>query len=184
MPTQNTTPSINQPRYDQRTKDDAWIATFLLRVPYGTLATEADGQPFQKPSLFVYVPEDHAIYFHGALEGRFPANLQANPRVCFCASEMGRLHPADTAMEFGVEYASVVVFGQVTVLTDPAAAERALQLLLDRYFPHLHPGIDYQPITPEELGVTAVYRLDIAQWSGKEALLPPDFPGAFNYPAK
>ena len=95
---------------------------------------------------------------------------------------MGRLLPADTAMEFGVEYASVVAFGPVRVLSDPAEAERALQLLLDRYFPHLKPGEDYQPIIPEELNITAVYRLDIEAWSGKEDTSPADFPGAFHFP--
>ena len=162
--------------------DDAWIAAFWQRVPFGILATEHAGQPFQKPTLFVYSPDDHAIYFHGATEGRLPQNLQANPRASFCAAEMGRLLPADTAMEFGVEYASAVVFGPVRVLTDPAEAERALQLLLDRYFPHLKPGEDYRAIIPEELAITAVYRLDIEAWSGKEDVSPEDFPGAFNFP--
>ena len=181
--TQNTSnPPLNLPRRIDRAKDDAWIAAFLQRVPYGILATEAQGQTFQKPTLFVYAPSDHAIYFHGATEGRLPANLQANPRASFCAAEMGRLLPADTAMEFGVEYASVVVFGTVRLLSDPGEAERALQLLLDRYFPHLQPGEDYRPIIPEELNITAVYRLDVEAWSGKEDTSPADFPGAFNFP--
>ena len=178
-----TTPTpINLPRRHDRAKDDAWIAAFLQRIPFGYLATENQGQPFLKPTLFVYSPPDHAIYFHGAVKGRLPQNLQANPRACFCAAEMGRLLPADTAMEFGVEYASVVAFGPVRVLTDPHEAERALQLLLDRYFPHMKPGEEYRMIIPEELNITAVYRLEVEQWSGKEDLSPPDFPGAFNFP--
>ena len=182
MPTHNINPPLNQPRRQDRAKDDAWIAEFLQRVPFGFLATEAQGQPFQKPTLFVYAPNDHAIYFHGAIEGRLPKNLQTNPRACFCAAEMGRLLPADTAMEFGVEYASVVAFGPVRVLSDPGEAERALQLLLDRYFPHMQPGEDYRPIIPEELNITAVYRMDVEAWSGKEDTSPADFPGAFTFP--
>ena len=57
-----------------------------------------------------------------------------------------------------------------------------MQLLLDRYFPHMKPGEDYREIIPEELNITAVYSLDVEQWSGKEDLSPPDFPGAFNFP--
>jgi nitroimidazol reductase NimA-like FMN-containing flavoprotein (pyridoxamine 5'-phosphate oxidase superfamily) len=182
MTSQTSTPPLNLPRRKDRAKDDAWIAAFLQRVPFGTLATESQGQPFQKPTLFIYLPSDHAIYFHGANEGRLPQNLAANPRASFCAAEMGRLLPADTAMEFGVEYASVVAFGPVRLLSDPVKAERALQLLLDRYFPHMKPGEDYQPILPEELNITAVYRLDIQAWSGKEDVSPSDFPGAFEFP--
>jgi nitroimidazol reductase NimA-like FMN-containing flavoprotein (pyridoxamine 5'-phosphate oxidase superfamily) len=182
MNTQIYNPPINQPRRQDRAKDDTWIAAFLQRVPFGFLATENQGQPFLKPTLFVYDPATHAIYFHGATEGRLPLNLKANPRACFCIAEMGRLLPADTAMEFGVEYASTVAFGAVRVLSDPTEAESALQLLLDRYFPYLKPGEDYRSIIPEELNITAVYRMDVEAWSGKEDLSPPDFPGAFQFP--
>jgi nitroimidazol reductase NimA-like FMN-containing flavoprotein (pyridoxamine 5'-phosphate oxidase superfamily) len=81
-----------------------------------------------------------------------------------------------------MEYASVVAFGRVEVLQDAGQAERGLQLLLDKYFPHLKPGEDYQPIIPEELNITAVYRFYIEQWSGKEARAPANAPGAFDYP--
>ena len=103
-------------------------------------------------------------------------------RVCFCVAEMGRLLPADTAMEFGVEYASVVVFGTVTVCSDEGEVRYGLQLVLDRYFPHMKSGQDYREIIPEELNITAVYRIDIQAMSGKETYEPAEFPGAFTYP--
>ena len=67
------------------------------------------------------------------------------------------------------------------VLTDEAEQTYALQMLLDKYFPHLRPGEDYRAITPEELRQTAAYRLDIEQWSGKQKQVEADFPGAFYY---
>jgi uncharacterized protein len=174
---------INQPRRQNRAKDDEWIKAFLHRVPFGMLATEFEGQPFLKPTTFVYDEADHAIYIHGALEGRMRTNIEANPRVSFCIAEMGRLLPADTAMEVGVEYASVVVFGKVEILSDAEKSRHVLQLLLDRYFPHLKPGEDYREIIPEELNITAVYRIGIEAWSGKEEHAKEDFPGAFSYQA-
>jgi nitroimidazol reductase NimA-like FMN-containing flavoprotein (pyridoxamine 5'-phosphate oxidase superfamily) len=175
------TAPINQPLRKDRAKDDAWIREYLKRVPFGMLATEFEGQPFIKPTLFVYDESENAIYIHGALVGRMRTNLEANPRVSFCIAEMGRLLPADTAMEVGVEYASVVVFGKVEVLTDSGDARRGLQMLLDRYFPHLKPGVDYREILPQELDITSVYRINIDSWSGKEERARQDFPGAFTY---
>ncbi len=173
---------INQPRRKDRAKDDTWIKAYLHKAPFGMIATEFAGQPFLKPTQFVYVEAENAIYIHGALEGRMHTNLELNPRLCFCVAEMGRLLPADTAMEVGTEYASVVVFGQVEVLKDTDQARHGLQLLLDRYFPHLKPGVDYREIIPEELNITAVYRIQISSWSGKEERATPDFPGAFSFP--
>ena len=94
---------------------------------------------------------------------------------------MGRLLPNTAAMEFSVEYASVAVFGNAHILEDPEEQTRGLQLLMDKYFPHLQPGEDYRGITAAELKRTAVYRIDIEAWSGKQKAAPPDFPGAFHY---
>ena len=174
---------INLPLRRNRAKDDAWIKAYLHRVPFGMIATEYEGQPFLKPNLFVYEEAENVLYIHGALEGRIRTNIELNPRVSFCVAEMGRLLPAGTAMEVGVEYASVVVFGEISVITDADQARHGLQLLLDRYFPHLKPGVDYREIIKEELDITAVYRIRIDSWSGKEAKVREDFPGAFNYPA-
>ncbi len=168
-------------RQDRAVSDEAWIKAFLHRAPYGVLATSHKGQPFINSNLFVYDEAANAIYLHTARVGRTPANIEANGRVCFSISEMGRLLPADVALDFSVEYAGVTVFGTATVLTDEAEQRHALQMLLDKYFPHLRPGEDYRAITPEELRQTATYRLDIEQWSGKQKQVEAGFPGAFFY---
>jgi nitroimidazol reductase NimA-like FMN-containing flavoprotein (pyridoxamine 5'-phosphate oxidase superfamily) len=178
---------INQPSYEQPRRaeravlDESWLKAMLRRAPYGSLGTEYQGQPYVKPTLYAYAEEAQAVYFHGAVEGRTRTNIEANPRTCFCVSELGRLLPADTAMNFGIEYASVVIFGETRLVTDPAEAQHALQLLLDKYFPQFKPGKDYRPIVPEELNVTLVYRLDIERWSGKQDRADRDFPGAFRF---
>ena len=174
---------INQPRRkDREVKDTAWIQALLQRAPVGVLATSDQDQPFVHINLFVYEGTANVIYLHSAQEGRTPSNLRANPKVSFGVSEMGRLLPADTALEFSVEFSSVIVFGLVKLVEDRAEAERGLQLLLDKYFPHLQPGRDYRPIQEKELARTAVYRLEIDSWSGKRKKVDEDFPGAFLYP--
>jgi nitroimidazol reductase NimA-like FMN-containing flavoprotein (pyridoxamine 5'-phosphate oxidase superfamily) len=168
-------------RQDRAVQDQVWIEDVLCQTPMGTLATAISDQAYQSTLLFVYDPVRHAIYLHTARRGRVWENLQTNRHVCFTAAEMGRLLPADTALNFSVEYRSVVVFGQAFLVEDSTEAERALQILLDKYFPHLHPGQDYRPITQGELEATAVFRLDIEEWSGKKKSVAEDFPGAFFY---
>lgn len=168
-------------RADKAVEDEGWIRALLRRAPVGSLATVSDGQPFVNINLFVYDEQARAIYLHTAREGRTRSNVEQNERVCFAVSEMGRLLPADTALEFSVEYAGVVVFGRAGIVTDEHEARRALQLLLDKYAPHLRPGRDYRPITSEELARTSVYRIDIEEWSGKKNEKPADFPGAYFY---
>lgn len=168
-------------RKDRAVEDDAWIAALLHRAPVGYLATARDGQPHINSNLFVYDGAAGAIYLHTARRGQTRDDVEADARACFSVSEMGRLLPAETALEFSVEYAGVVVYGSASIIADEAEAARALQLLLDKYAPHLKPGVHYRPTTPEELARTSVYRIRIESWSGKKKEVAPDFPGAFAY---
>lgn len=169
-------------RRHDRGMDDDWIRAFLRRVPFGNLATVDDGQPFINSNLFVYEESEHVLFVHTARTGRTPSNVRDPARVAFSASVMGRLLPAEEALEFSVEYASVVAFGIARTVTDPREKQSGLQRLLDRYAPHLRPGRDYRPITEGELERTAVYRVDIDAWSGKMKAAASDHPGAFAFP--
>jgi nitroimidazol reductase NimA-like FMN-containing flavoprotein (pyridoxamine 5'-phosphate oxidase superfamily) len=181
MPKEYLNQPYNEMRRKDRGKDEAWIKTFLQRAPVGVMATSYEGQPFINTRQFVYDPAANAIYMHGAKTGRTPATIAVNDRVCFSASEMGRLIAADEAVEVSVEFASVVVFGRVQMVTDPVEAEHGLKLLMEKYFPHLKPIENYRPIEAQDLKITAVLRIDIESWSGKEKRVADDFPGAFFY---
>ncbi len=169
-------------RRKDRGRDDAWIGSYLQRAAFGFLATVQDGQPFLNSNIFVYDADRHAIYLHTARTGRTEANLSEPVPVAFSTAEMGRLLPAAEALEFSVEFSGVVVFGTGQVVEDPEEAKAGLQLLLDRYAPHLKPGWDYRSIIPAEMKRTAVFRIDIEEWSGKEKFVEPEFEGAFELP--
>lgn len=176
------TPPINAVRRsDRAVEDEAWIIAFLQRAPVGILATVSGDQPFINSNLFVYDEAANAIYLHTARKGRTRDNIEADGRVCVHVYEMGRLLPADEALEFSVEYGGVTVFGLGSIVDGREEARAALQLLLEKYAPHLRPGEHYRPITDDELARTAVYRIDIDSWSGKRKQVAEDFPGAFWY---
>jgi nitroimidazol reductase NimA-like FMN-containing flavoprotein (pyridoxamine 5'-phosphate oxidase superfamily) len=168
-------------RSDRAVEDESWIRAQLHRAAVGILATAQDDQPFLNSNLFVYDEATHLIYMHTARVGRTAANLASEAKICFTVFEMGRLLPADEALEFSVEYSGVTVFGTAVTVTDPTEAKHGLQLLLDKYAPHLRPDEHYRGITPEELKRTAVYRINIHEWSGKKKEVAQDFPGAFYY---
>jgi nitroimidazol reductase NimA-like FMN-containing flavoprotein (pyridoxamine 5'-phosphate oxidase superfamily) len=183
MATGRSKRSINEPRRHDRACDDDWIRAFLRSAAWGMLATVSVSQPFINSNLFVYDEERSAIYLHTARQGRTRSNLDGDGRVCFSAAEMGRILPDTIALEFSVEYASVVVFGRGSVVDDDEQKASALQLLLDKYAPHLKPGRDYRPANQEELDRTSVFRIEIESWSGKQNEKPEDHPGAFEWKA-
>ncbi|MGB7341095.1 MAG: pyridoxamine 5'-phosphate oxidase family protein [Phototrophicaceae bacterium] len=170
-------------REDREVHDEVWIREFLATAEVGTLATVHDGQPFLNQNLFVYDETKHVVYIHTARKGRTRANVESQERVSFAIMEMGRLLPADEALEFSVEYAGVVIFGTSSIVDEEVEATHALQLMLDKYAPHLSAGEDYRPPVPEELKRTSVFKVTIEQWSAKKKEVD-HFEGAFWYPAQ
>jgi uncharacterized protein len=177
----NDKPISHVRRQDRAVTDETWIRAFLHRAAVGTLATVSEGRPFLNANLFVYDEAAHVIYMHTARRGRTRTNVATGGPICFTISEMGRLLPAKEALEFSVEYSGVMIFGTAQIIADPVEAGHGLQLLLDKYAPHLKPDRDYRPITPDELKRTAVYRINIEEWSGKQKKAADDFTGAYYY---
>jgi nitroimidazol reductase NimA-like FMN-containing flavoprotein (pyridoxamine 5'-phosphate oxidase superfamily) len=176
-----TLPYNHVRRQDRAVTDEAWIKAFLRHAPVGYLATVNKGRPFINSNIYVYDEAENVLYMHTARVGRTQGNVEQGNPICFTVTEMGRLLPADVALEFSVEYSGVMVFGTAVIMTDEAEATHALQLLLNKYAPHLKPGQDYRPPVPEELKRTAVYRINIEQISGKKKEVEDDFPGAYLY---
>lgn len=169
-------------RSDYAVEDEKWIKDLLARGVIASLATEHKSQPFLTPILFLYIEEDQAVYFHTANVGRTRANIESNPQGCLNVSEYGRMLPHQDALEFNIEYKSVTLFGPIKVVEEENQAGVLLQKMLDKYAPHLKPGKDYNPVQPEEIKRTAVYKLSIEDWSAKQQLEDEDYPGAYYFP--
>lgn len=172
---------INEMRRKDRGKDEEWIKQYLHNAPFAFISSAIDNQPFINVNTYVYDEENHCIYFHTAEHGRLKDNIEKNSKSCLSIAEMGRLLPAKVAKEMSVEYKSVVVFGDVQLIKDLKKAKAALQMLNDKYFPHLKPGEDYRPITDYEVEHVTTFKLIIESWSGKQKEETADFEGAFNY---
>lgn len=160
-------PTANQ-RLPEHTRDEEWTRAFLRGAQAGRVASSWDNQPFVTPTSFWFDEANQRIIFHSNLAGSLRTNVERNPKVCFEASEMGCLLPANTAFEFSLQYRSVMVFGTIRVLGSDEEKRVALYGLIRKYFPNMKAGREYRPITDKELKRTSVYELKIESWSGKE----------------
>jgi len=164
---QNESPAAFQ-RLPDYQRDDAWIRAFLHRVQVGHIASAQDGQPFLNPTTFWFDETKHQIIFHSNVAGRVRSNLENNPQVCFEASELGKMLPANVALEFSLQFRSVLVFGRARLVTDPGEARRVMYALIHKYFPAMTAGREFRAITDKELKRTSIYAIRIEEWSGKE----------------
>jgi nitroimidazol reductase NimA-like FMN-containing flavoprotein (pyridoxamine 5'-phosphate oxidase superfamily) len=155
-------------RLPEYKRDDDWIRSFLHQAKVGHIASSLNGQPFVNPSTFWFDEEKHQIVFHSNVAGRVRSNIESNSKVSFEASELGKLLPSNIALEFSLQYRSVIAFGTAHLITDEVEAKRVLYGLIQKYFPKMKAGREYREIADKELKRTSIYAIKIEEWSGKE----------------
>ncbi len=164
---QNESPTTFQ-RLPEYQRDDVWIRAFLRQAKVGHIASAQDGQPFLNPTTFWFDEAKHQIIFHSNAAGRIRSNIESNSKVAFETSELGRMLPANVALEFSLQFRSVIVFGTARLITDAEEARRVMYGLIHKYFPEMTAAKEFREITDKELKRTSIYAIEIKEWSGKE----------------
>ena len=111
-------------RRKKQALDPAACGAILQAGTSGVLALSgADGQPYAVPLSYVY---------HAGNKAGYKLDLLAqNPRASFCVIGQDQVAPA----KYTTLYRSVIVFGTVRELTDPAEKRAAIEALARRYAP-------------------------------------------------
>lgn len=150
-------------------ENDDWIEGFLAEMPMGVVGLVDEGSPYLVNQLFVYDPGEQAIFLHGAATGRTRSVVEGDGTVeaCLTVSRMGELVPAEMPVDFDVEYESVVVFGEISLVAGKIDKRRALESIMTKFAPQLSAGDDDEPIADDSIERTSVYRIDIEGWSAK-----------------
>ena len=165
---QNESPTAFQ-RLPEYQRDEEWIRAFLRKARVAHIASaRRNGQLFLNPTTFWFDEANHQIIFHSKVAGRIRSNIERNSRVCFEASELGKMLPANVALEFSLQFRSVIVFGNAHLVNDPEEARRVMYSLIHKYFPEMTAGKEFREITDKELKRTSIYAIQIKEWTGKE----------------
>ena len=164
---ENQPPTAHQ-RLPHYQREEPWIREFLHRGEIAHVATRWDEQPFITPTTYYFDEAGHRLIFHSNISGRIRSNIDRRPQVCVEVSEMGKYLPSNIALEFSLQYRSVIVFGKARVIEDLQEKRTVLHKLIDKYFKPMQIDKDYRPATDKELRRTSVYEVMIESWSGKE----------------
>jgi len=114
-------------RTDREITDAETIERILLDGRYTTIALAGADGPYALTLSYGYDAEARRLYFHAAHEGRKMAMIAADPRACATViSESGY-----TQGECEHPFESVVMFGRMRLVTDPAEKLRAIHSLVD-----------------------------------------------------
>ncbi len=134
----------------------------LQKGTSGVLALHGDDNyPYAVP--LSYVLDENTLYFHSALTGHKVDAVKRNPKASFCVIDMDCILPE----RFTTCYRSVIAFGKVEVVEDPAEKRDAIEKLAQKYSPCHMDG------APAEIQSAwahlCILRLKIEHLTGKQA---------------
>jgi uncharacterized protein len=167
MPTARTR-VVREPKrgaYDRDTVYRILDEGFLCHVGF-----VVDGQPFVIPTS--YGRKDASLYIHGSAASRMLRQMQNNGApVCVTITLLDGLVLARSVFNHSMNFRSVVILGNATLVDDPEEKLAALRILAE----HILPGRwgDARQPNDRELKATSVLRVPIEEFSAKVRTGPP-----------
>ncbi len=118
-----------------------------------------------------YARVDDSIVLHGAVASRWLGSFEGGQPVSVCVTLLDGLVLAQSAFSHSMNYRSVVLFGEASVVTDKDDKQRAFKAFLD----HLVPGRwdDSRQPDARETEATVVLSVPIGEASVKIRSGPP-----------
>jgi uncharacterized protein len=129
----------------------------------------ADGKPVVIPTSYGRIGDD--LYIHGSAASRMLRSLEQGIDVCVTVTLIDGLVLARSAFHHSINYRSVVIFGNATVVNNPDEKMSALQAFTD----HVVSGrwADVRPPDEGELRATLVLKVPLVEVSAKVRIGPP-----------
>lgn len=115
------------------------MAEILRDTHWGVLATvDAAGKPYAVPIGFAWDERDNSIILHTNRYGQKLQHIARDPSVCFTVVGSSEL----VAEKFSAGFESLVIFGRMEEITDPAQRLAAATLFCRKFAPRTVANID------------------------------------------
>lgn len=149
--------------HERAAYDHATVHAILDAAALASIAYVIDGQPYCTPTLFWR--EGTHLYWHGSSASRMLRNQAKSVPVCVTVSHLDSLVLARCGFNHSVDYRSVMAFGHAQMVKDPEEKQRALTMMVDRFYPQRTATL--RPTTALESKATAVMVMEIERASAK-----------------
>lgn len=167
-------------RKDRQKPDLSFLHDLLSKAMSCSIAIEKDGFPFIHVAFFVFDEKENEIIFHFSKHGYAGEQITDGKKAAISVYKYGKLYTAEKAVDFGCEYQSVIIYGKISILADEAERMRAMQKFFGKFFGNVTDK--YENFTPAQAKPIHVAKMKIADWFGKEHLLPDFAKDSFYFP--
>jgi len=150
-------------RHDRGFYDHATVHSLLDAAAVCHVSYVIDGQPYCTPTLFWR--GGSRLYWHGSSASRMLRNLSEGEPACLTVTHLDSLVLARCGFNHSADYRSVMAYGHARLVEEQAEKERALTMMVDRFFPGRTAQL--RQSNKQEIKATAVLWMDIEKASAK-----------------
>jgi hypothetical protein len=151
-------------RYDRAAIDGVLDAGLVCQVGYSI-----DGLPYVTTTS--YWRDGDWVYWHGSSASRMLRQLRQGVPACFTVSLIDGLVLARSGFNHSINYRSVTLYGEASLVEGTAAKLSALEAFTERLLPGR--WAELRPPTTQELKATTVLRMPIREGGAKIRTGPP-----------
>ena len=148
-------------RHEKEINDQAEIEEVINNSLVCRLAVADENRPYIVPVSFGY--ENMIFYFHGAKKGKKLDILKKNLRVCIELDTGAEIVRNSKPCLFGMNYKSVIAFGNVSFIDEPKEKKQALNIIMKKYS-----GREFL-FDEAMLKATEVFMVKIHEMTGKKS---------------
>lgn len=149
--------------------DRGEIDAILSDTTICRIAFAVENEPYLVPLSHGYDARAGRLFFHTAVEGRKSDCVVANPRVCFEVEGSVSVKEGDErACSWSLHYESVIGYGTIRELTNPAEKEEALRVIMRQQSAR---DLEWT-FLPKVFEATRVWSLEIESVTGKRSGRP------------
>lgn len=149
--------------HERAAYDHSSVHAILDAAALAHISYVIDGQPYCTPTLFWR--EGTRLYWHGSSASRMLRTQAEKVPVCVTVSHVDSLVLARCGFNHSVDFRSVMAFGRAEMVQDPEEKQRALVMMVDRFYPQRTATL--RPTSRLESKATAVMVMEIERASAK-----------------
>jgi len=148
-------------RKDQEITNREEVEVIIQKSLVCRLAMVDEHGPYIVPLNFGY--KDNTLYFHSAKKGKKLDILKKNNQVC-CEFDVDlKMKKAEKPCEWGIEYKSVIGFGEASFVEDFESKREALDTIMAHYS-----GKSF-PYSEADLKKVAIIKVKLLEVTGKRS---------------
>jgi len=173
----------NVRRKDRQETNTEFLVNLLRITISCSIAIEKEGFPFIHTTFYAYDEIANELNFHFSKYGYAGRTITTGKKASVSIYRYGKFYTHHKAVDFGCEYQSVILYGNIRIVKEEAERINAMDMFFNKYFHHI-PKDDYEGVSVQQTRPIHIAKIKINDWVGKQHRLPDNALHSFQPPVE